>query len=264
MRFLRLEMYGVPTSACQEQSETALTSWQLLTELPPTRAHRLMLHEAIATRTIITAARGGQLRELTVYGELQRPSALKALLPYCVGVDRPNFPHTTAWQREGFSFRELLAHVSLGLSGRADERELSVSVVQSLSAHASDGWPANRALLCQRWVAKDAELAEQVTVAWNAAVRRGTADLTKCYCDDCRMIATPTKMQILVNLPQGRTIILDLTDLESIHDVKRKIQSKEGISPDQQRLIYAGRILNDGHLPEYNIRRESTLFLSFR
>lgn len=132
------------------------------------------------------------------------------------------------------------------LTLNVDSSDTVKAVKRNIQANAG-GFPIDE----QRLIFKGVELEDGNTLADYAVVKESTVNL---------VLRLKKYMQVFVKTLDGRTITLDVERTDTIAAVKRKIQNKEGVSPDMQRLIYQGNSLEDDQtLEDCKVTNEATI-----
>jgi ubiquitin len=133
----------------------------------------------------------------------------------------------------------------------------------------------SRSLLCHLLIAaaayEGAVAAAAARLPFMTSSQSAAASFGRCYhssssaLDRTLNIVPRGGMQLFVKTLTGKTVSIEVEEGESIEDVKAKIAEKEGIPPEQQRLIFGGQQLQDSKtLDDYNVGDDATLHLVLR
>jgi len=213
------------------------------------------------------------------------PEVLDIVLDYMYGVDIPNLDCLKLGKvldiSEMFLMADLKAEVenlAIKMLNRANVKELCGNADKFSCPNLLE---ACVQLMVKEGLSLDKEEAAQMPDATVACLEAFKAELDKrkdklgrqeeelaemkTEINHLKSLVLRGEMHIFVKTLTGKTIALDVKPTDIIETVKFKIEIQEGIPVDQQRLIFSSRQLENGKtLSEYNIQRDSTLYVVLR
>ncbi|XP_014843340.1 PREDICTED: polyubiquitin-like [Poecilia mexicana] len=78
------------------------------------------------------------------------------------------------------------------------------------------------------------------------------------------LITQPSTFQVFLKNEKGTNSTYDVAPDETVEDFRKRVEKREGVPANQQRLIHEGREMQSGKLSDYNVREHSTIFLTLR